>query len=126
MADGGRRAPDCRCCGIDVHAHVVPENFPAYLGSKRAGAMAVDGAGARPCHRSVMIAGKVYRTVSRQVLGRRRERLADLPAMGLALQAISPMPELLSYWMDAGRCAAAAALPQRADRGDGRPRAAAP
>ena len=27
-------AMTCRC-GVDVHAHVVPENFPAYLGRAR-------------------------------------------------------------------------------------------
>jgi aminocarboxymuconate-semialdehyde decarboxylase len=55
---------------------------------------------AQACHRSVMIDGKLYRTVSDQAWDASR-RLADLPAMGLARQALSPMPELLSYWMDA-------------------------
>jgi aminocarboxymuconate-semialdehyde decarboxylase len=86
-------------CGIDAHAHVVPENFPRYLGS----AVPADWpsmAPAQSCHRSVMISGKVYRTVSDHCwdIGK---RLADLPAMGLALQVVSPMPELLSYWMNA-------------------------
>lgn len=93
-----------RChCGIDVHAHVVPERFPAYLGSKAPAqwpstAAAPDAGGL--CHRQVMIAGKNYRTVSEKCWSVER-RLADLPAMGLAHQAISPMPELLSYWMEA-------------------------
>jgi aminocarboxymuconate-semialdehyde decarboxylase len=47
-----------------------------------------------------MIAGKNYRTVSEKCWSTSR-RLADLPAMGLELQAVSPMPELLSYWMPA-------------------------
>ncbi|CAN5331388.1 hypothetical protein BH10PSE18_BH10PSE18_40520 [soil metagenome] len=93
-----------RCaCGIDVHAHVVPENFPAYLGSRApadwpsmSAAPAVGGL----CHRQVVIAGKNYRTVSEKCWSVTR-RLADLPEMGLAHQAISPMPELLSYWMSA-------------------------
>jgi aminocarboxymuconate-semialdehyde decarboxylase len=86
-------------CGIDVHAHVVPEHFPAYIGSK----MPADWpsmAAAQPCHRSVMIAGKVYRTVSDRCWDVPK-RLADLPGMGLGLQVVSPMPELLSYWMPA-------------------------
>jgi aminocarboxymuconate-semialdehyde decarboxylase len=90
-----------RCaCGIDTHAHVVPENFPAYVGSK----LPADWpsmAAAQACHRSVMISGKVYRTVSDKAWDTAR-RLEDLPGMGLALQAISPMPELLSYWMEPG------------------------
>ena len=68
---------------------------------------------AHACHRHVMISGKVYRTVSEQCWSPSR-RLADLDGMGLARQAISPMPELLSYWMEAPaaqqvRTAAAAA-----------------
>lgn len=56
---------------------------------------------AQDCHhRSVMIDGKNYRTVSDHCWTTAR-RLADFEEMGLALQAISPMPELLSYWMPA-------------------------
>jgi aminocarboxymuconate-semialdehyde decarboxylase len=92
-----------RCaCGIDVHAHVVPENFPAYLGSAMPAlwpstAAAPEAGGL--CHRHIMIAGKNYRTVSEKCWSPSR-RLADLPAMGLAQQVISPMPELLSYWFE--------------------------
>ncbi|GAB3482616.1 amidohydrolase family protein [Polaromonas eurypsychrophila] len=94
--------PTCSC-GIDVHAHVVPENFPAYLGSAQpalwpSAADAPEAGGL--CHRHIMIAGKNYRTVSEKCWSPSR-RLADLPAMGLAHQVISPMPELLSYWLAA-------------------------
>lgn len=93
-------ASHCQCCGIDVHAHVVPENFPSYIGAK----MPADWPSMAPagpaCHRHVMIAGKVYRTVSDACWSPTR-RLQDLPGMGLALQVVSPMPELLSYWMAA-------------------------
>jgi aminocarboxymuconate-semialdehyde decarboxylase len=91
-------AMTCRC-GLDVHAHVVPQDFPAYLGSK-VPAQWPSMAPAQECHRSVMIAGKLYRTVADKAWDVAK-RLADLPAMGLARQVISPMPELLSYWMDA-------------------------
>jgi aminocarboxymuconate-semialdehyde decarboxylase len=86
-------------CGLDVHSHFVPHDFPAYLGSKvpsRWPSMVP----AQACHRSVMIEGKLYRTVSDKAWDAQR-RVADLPEMGLAKQALSPMPELLSYWMDA-------------------------
>jgi len=89
--------PSGCACGIDAHAHVVPENFPAYLGAK-APADWPSMAAAQPCHRNVMISGKVYRTVSDKCWDTSR-RIADLPGMGLALQVVSPMPELLSYWM---------------------------
>lgn len=86
-------------CGIDVHAHVVPEHFPNYIGS-RLPAEWPSMAPAHACHRHVMISGKVYRTVSDRCWDTAR-RLEDLPGMGLALQVVSPMPELLSYWMAA-------------------------
>jgi aminocarboxymuconate-semialdehyde decarboxylase len=87
-----------RCaCGIDTHAHVIPENFPAYLGAQ-VPADWPSMAAAQECHRNVMISGKVYRTVSDKAWDTAK-RLQDLPAMGLGLQVVSPMPELLSYWM---------------------------
>jgi len=53
---------------------------------------------AHECHRNVMIFGKVYRTVSDRCwdVGK---RVADMEEMDVSLQVISPMPELLSYWM---------------------------
>jgi aminocarboxymuconate-semialdehyde decarboxylase len=84
-------------CGIDVHAHVIPHDFPKYLGK----ALPPDWpsmAPAHACHRHVMISGKVYRTVSEGAWSASR-RIEDMDTMGLSHQAISPMPELLSYWM---------------------------
>jgi aminocarboxymuconate-semialdehyde decarboxylase len=86
----------CRC-GVDVHAHVIPGEFPRYLGgASPAGWPSMAPADA--CHRHVMIDGKNYRTVSDKCWTTSR-RLADFEAMGIGLQAISPMPELLSYWL---------------------------
>jgi aminocarboxymuconate-semialdehyde decarboxylase len=58
----------------------------------------------KPCHAHVMISGKVYRTVSDKCWDVPK-RVADMEEMGLSLQAVSPMPELLSYWMPAGDAA---------------------
>src|SRR5947207_8408761 len=85
--------PDC----IDIHTHVVPENFPAYAGSGR------DWPGpsmapAHACHRHVMISGKVYRTVADGSWSVPR-RIEDMGAMRITRQVNSPMPELLSYWL---------------------------
>src|ERR1044071_4143462 len=82
---------------IDVHTHVVPENFPPYRGSS------LDipwpsMAEAHACHRHVMISGKVYRTVSDGCWSVPR-RVEDMNGMRVARQALSPMPELLSYWL---------------------------
>lgn len=85
-------------CGVDVHAHVIPGEFPAYLGGAVPSGWP-SMASAQDCqHRSVMIDGKNYRTVSDKCWTTSR-RLADFAEMGLELQAISPMPELLSYWL---------------------------
>jgi len=95
------RALPC-VCGIDLHAHVVPEHFPAYLGRTQpapwpATTDAPDAQGL--CHRHVMVGGRHYRTINEKCWSPTR-RLADLPAMGLTHQVLSPMPELLSYWLD--------------------------
>ena len=82
---------------IDIHTHIVPENFPAYAGKGRDvpwPAMAE----AHACHRHVMISGKVYRTVADGSWSVPR-RIEAMGAMRVARQALSPMPELLSYWL---------------------------
>ncbi|MFY9513389.1 MAG: amidohydrolase family protein [Rubrivivax sp.] len=88
-----------RCaCGIDIHAHVVPAEFPRHLAAAGlATAPAPDAQGL--CHRHVLAQGKHYRTVSEKCWSAPR-RLADFEAMGLSHQVVSPMPELLSYWLD--------------------------
>jgi aminocarboxymuconate-semialdehyde decarboxylase len=55
---------------------------------------------ARPCHRHVVISGNIYRTVSDQAwdVEVRRE---DMARLGVERHVLSPMPELLSYWLDA-------------------------
>ena len=85
--------PDC----IDIHTHVVPENFPPYAGSGR-DVPWPSMAPAHACHRHVMISGSVYRTVADGSWSVPR-RIEDMAAMRIARQAISPMPELLSYWL---------------------------
>jgi aminocarboxymuconate-semialdehyde decarboxylase len=82
---------------IDIHTHVVPENFPAYAG-KGKDVPWPSMAPAHACHRHVMIKGNVYRTVSDGCWSLPR-RIEDMGAMRVARQALSPMPELLSYWM---------------------------
>jgi aminocarboxymuconate-semialdehyde decarboxylase len=83
---------------IDIHTHIVPAEFPAYAG-KHGGVHWPSMAPAHDCHhKNVMIDGKNFRTVSDQCwdIGRRAEAMAQ---MGIARQVLSPMPELLSYWL---------------------------
>jgi aminocarboxymuconate-semialdehyde decarboxylase len=82
---------------IDVHTHIVPENFPPYAGRGR-DVPWPSMAPAHACHRHVMISDKVYRTVSDGSWSVPR-RIEDMGAMRITRQAISPMPELLSYWL---------------------------
>ena len=88
----------CRCHGVDIHTHVVPENFPAYAGKHQA-APWPSMVAAPACHRSVMISGSVFRTVPSQSWDG-AARLIDMDQLGLERQVLSPMPELLSYWLD--------------------------
>jgi aminocarboxymuconate-semialdehyde decarboxylase len=82
---------------IDVHNHVVPEQFPKYAG-KGTSVPWPSMADAHACHKHVMISGKVYRTVADGCWSVPR-RIEDMGKQGIARQAISPMPELLSYWL---------------------------
>jgi aminocarboxymuconate-semialdehyde decarboxylase len=84
---------------IDIHTHVVPGEFPRYLG-KRQNVPWPSMAPAQPCHCHVMISGKVYRTVH-QSCWRTEDRTADMDARAIGVQCLSPMPELLSYWLPA-------------------------
>src|SRR3982750_3070878 len=88
--------PDC----IDPPTRLGPENFPAYAGSGR-DVPWPSMAPAHACHRHVMISGKVYRTVADGSWSVPR-RIEDMGAMRITRQAISPMPELLSYWLPLG------------------------
>jgi aminocarboxymuconate-semialdehyde decarboxylase len=83
----------------DIHTHVVPESFPAYAGrhAKVRWPSMVPG---HDCHHcNVMIAGKVFRTVTGECwsIGRRLEAMAK---SRVERQVLSPMPELLSYWLE--------------------------
>lgn len=82
---------------IDIHCHVVPETFPPYAG-RNANVPWPSMAEAHACHKHVMISGKVYRTVSDGCWSVPR-RIEDMGKMQVTRQALSPMPELLSYWL---------------------------
>ena len=82
---------------IDLHTHIVPEQFPKYAG-RGANVPWPSMADAHACHKHVMISGKVYRTVSDGSWSVPR-RIEAMNEMRVARQVISPMPELLSYWL---------------------------
>src|ERR1700730_11369212 len=83
---------------IDIHTHIVPARFPPHLGDAAA-ARWPEMTPAHDCrHANVVIAGKVFRTVTDECwdVDRRVEAMA---ISGITRQVLSPMPELLSYWL---------------------------
>ncbi|MEO5881495.1 MAG: amidohydrolase family protein, partial [Caldimonas sp.] len=83
---------------IDIHTHVVPEHFPPHARGG-AGVAWPSMAPAHACHRHVMLSGKVYRTVPDASWDVTR-RVVAMEAQRVSRQVLSPMPELLSYWLD--------------------------
>jgi aminocarboxymuconate-semialdehyde decarboxylase len=81
---------------IDMHAHVIPRDFPP-AGSRASAARWPSMDHFAAAQAKVMIAGENFRTVhsGNWDVGR---RLRDMEAAGVDAEAISPMPELLSYW----------------------------
>lgn len=100
MIDSTAFKPRRRCGCVDIHTHIVPLDFPPYAGSGR-DVPWPSMADAPTCgHRNVMVSGRVYRTVTGQCwdVG---QRLADMDRLNIERQVLSPMPELLSYWLSA-------------------------
>lgn len=85
--------------GIDVHTHVVPDRLPEYRGER--GDLPWPSVDHGECsHARVMISGKNFRSVTDKAWNV-AARLEDMAAMGVSRQVLSPMPELLSYWLPA-------------------------
>jgi aminocarboxymuconate-semialdehyde decarboxylase len=82
---------------IDVHNHIVPANFPAPPPTclDRWPIMELRGGD----QASVMIGGKEFRLVDSRCWDSKR-RVDDMDRERVRIQALSPMPELLSYWID--------------------------
>jgi aminocarboxymuconate-semialdehyde decarboxylase len=81
---------------IDIHTHIVPAEFPAYSG--RHADVPWPSMRHRACEADVMILGKNYRTVEDGAWSVAR-RLEAMDASEVTAQVLSPMPELLSYWL---------------------------
>ena len=78
---------------LDLHTHVVPERFPSSSVERWPSMDHFEPGQAR-----VMIAGRNFRTVTDQCWSHTR-RIGDLQKEGADAQVLSPMPELLSYWL---------------------------
>jgi aminocarboxymuconate-semialdehyde decarboxylase len=85
---------------IDVHSHVVPAGFPANPSphtNPRWPCMCLRDAG----HGVIEFAGKAFRELDARSWNV-SHRIDDMDRDGIAAQALSPMPELLSYWFAPG------------------------
>jgi len=85
---------------IDVHTHIVPENFPP-VGNRVAGNRWPCMEHTEPGKANVMIAGRNFRTVLDRgwTLPRRCREMAE-PGYAVDRQVLSPMPELLAYKLE--------------------------
>ncbi len=84
---------------VDIHTHIVPASFPAYAGRHANVRWPQMEPGPSCRHCNVMIAGKVFRTVTDECWSLDR-RLEAMARSRVARQVLSPMPELLSYWLE--------------------------
>lgn len=95
-----RLSDGCDCGLVDAHTHWVPHQFPAYVGQRKSVAWPSMAPGVSACDRNVMLDGRVYRTVPDSSWDGGR-RLQEMTTTGVTHQVVSPMPELLSYWLAA-------------------------
>lgn len=98
--DGTSPQAACACGLVDTHTHWVPAQFPAYLGARKGADWPSMAPADSDCERHVMIDGRIYRTVPETCWDTRR-RLEDMDRLDVTQQVVSPMPELLSYWLHA-------------------------
>jgi len=80
---------------VDVHTHVCPPRLPAPRGAH---ALWPDIAVSGPRESVITINGQVFRTIDARSWDGAR-RLHDMDEEGVSGQVLSPMPELLSYWL---------------------------
>src|SRR6185437_12636445 len=84
---------------VDVHCHIVPADFPAApptCAPEKWPRMEDRGNG----QRAMMTGKREMRVVDNRAWEAAR-RIADMNGEDVGMQAISPMPEILSYWIDA-------------------------
>jgi aminocarboxymuconate-semialdehyde decarboxylase len=82
---------------IDVHCHVVPKSFPE---DPTGGSAPWPSVRCAACQTKaeVFMGDRAFRAIDDRSWDPAR-RIADMDADGVTLQVLSPMPELLSYWL---------------------------
>ncbi|MEO8723043.1 MAG: amidohydrolase family protein [Sphingobium sp.] len=84
---------------VDVHSHVVPFDFPAAPSAAVQARWPCMRCGATAGEGTVMIGDKPFRKLDDRSWNASR-RIEDMDRDGVSMQVLSPMPELLSYWLD--------------------------
>lgn len=84
---------------IDMHTHIVPRDFPS--GEGRASGAAFPAMEPRDAERSAIIIGGAEYRVVRDVCWDAPKRAAEMTGEGTDRQALSPLPELLMYNLEA-------------------------
>jgi aminocarboxymuconate-semialdehyde decarboxylase len=82
---------------IDFHSHIVPSRYP----DRPPGVVEANWPSMEPIddtHSKMVIAGRQFR-IFESFYWNVGERIRRLDEEGIALQVISPLPELLSYWL---------------------------
>ena len=80
---------------IDVHTHFVPRRFPASPVGCTCWPSMRSGADGAPL---IHMGSQPFRQLDLRAFDR-QARLSSMDAEGIAIQVLSPMPELLAYWM---------------------------
>ena len=83
---------------VDIHTHFVPEVFPDMAG-RPGGDRWPQMNRLDATKGQVMISGRNFRTVTDECWSAER-RLQEMDQFGIARHAVSPMPELLTYWAE--------------------------
>ena len=86
---------------IDVHSHVVPQELPADPSGGAIAAWPSVVCEACRTNAQVLMGRRPFRAIDDRSWSPSR-RVEDMDRDGVAAQVLSPMPELLSYWLDSG------------------------
>lgn len=86
---------------VDVHTHVVPRDLPLGLTGHHDLPRVVEDDGTHVVH----VQGRPFRTIA-PVAWDLDERRTDMERDGVAVQVLSPMPDLYGYWDDPSRAEA--------------------
>ena len=82
---------------VDVHSHIAPSSFPLCPDAADAARWPCMQ-GLSPTRATILMGSKPFRELDERSWSA-PQRIADMDRDGVHIQVLSPMPELLSYWM---------------------------